>query len=118
MLGSGLILKLELKLSRQVDSCKLQTGIMAYNGPAIKGGCGTWRSPSVHLSWYFSRNLSRWQDRDGVLFANLGTSFIALRRALPTVAERRWDRGISFQVDEYLSRYTKMVNGQLRSVAV
>ena len=64
--------------------------------------------PSGNLSWYFSRNLSRWQDRYGVLFANPGISFIALRR----------DRGISFQVDEYLSRYTNLAKGQRRSVAV
>jgi len=36
-----------------------------------------------------------------VLFANPGISFIALRR----------DRGISFQVDEYLSGYTNLANG-------
>jgi len=74
---------------------------MTHNGPAIKGGCGTWRSPSVHLSRNFSRDLSRWQARYGVLFANPGISYIALRR----------DRGISFQVDEYLSGYTNLANG-------
>jgi hypothetical protein len=83
-------------------------GALAPNGPAIKGGCGTWRSPSVHLSWYFSRDLSRWQDRYGVLFANPGISFIAFRR----------DRGINYQVDEYLSRDTGLANGQRCSVAV
>jgi hypothetical protein len=68
---------------------------MNANGPAIKGGCVP-DAAIRSVSWYFSRNLSRWQDRYGVLFANPGVSFIALRR----------DRGISFQVDEYLSKYT------------
>jgi hypothetical protein len=73
-------------------------GALAPNGPEIKGGCGTWRSPSVNVSRYFSRNLSRWQDRYGVLFADPGISFIV----------KRCERGISFQMDEYLSRYSNL----------
>ena len=61
----------------------------------------------------------------GVLFANLSASvalakearhkFIALRRALPTVAERRWDRGISFK---WTSIYPGIRNWQTTSGAV
>jgi len=43
---------------------------MPPNGPAIKGGCVTWRShPGTGLGT-LAGNFSRWQDRYGVLFAN------------------------------------------------
>jgi len=39
------------------------------NGPAIKGGCVTWRSHPDTGPGTLGRKLSRWQDRYGVLFA-------------------------------------------------
>ena len=71
---------------------------MTPNGPAIKGGCVTWRSHPATYPGTLAGIKSRWQDRYGVLFANPGTSFIAFRR----------DRGITYQVDENFSRYTKL----------
>jgi hypothetical protein len=41
---------------------------MAYNGPAIKGGCVTRRKHRVE-SWYFSRETVTVQVGYGVLFA-------------------------------------------------
>ncbi len=41
---------------------------MQPNGPAIKGGCVTWRSIRA-VSWYFRQNAVPVQDRYGVLFA-------------------------------------------------
>jgi len=42
---------------------------MNANGPAIKGGCVTWRSHLATGSGTLAGKLSRWQDRYGVLFA-------------------------------------------------
>jgi len=42
---------------------------MAYKGPAIKGGCVTWRSHPATGPGTLAGKLSRWQDRYGVLFA-------------------------------------------------
>ena len=66
---------------------------MLPNGPAIKGGCVTWRSIRAG-SWYFSREIVPVQDRYGVLFAVFalrsfseggpGTNFIACRRGRGT----------------------------------
>jgi len=42
---------------------------MHYNGPAIKGGCVTWRSQPAAGPGTLAGNFSRWQDRYGVLFA-------------------------------------------------
>jgi len=42
---------------------------MTPNGPAIKGGCVTWRSHPATGPGTLARELSRWQDRYGVLFA-------------------------------------------------
>ena len=39
------------------------------NGPAIKGGCVTWRSHPAAGPGTLAGKLSRWQDRYGVLFA-------------------------------------------------
>jgi len=39
------------------------------NGPAIKGGCITWRSHTATGPGTLAGKLSRWQDRYGVLFA-------------------------------------------------
>jgi hypothetical protein len=55
------------------------------DGPAIKGGCVTWRSHRA-ASWYFSRDLSRWQDRYGVLFAVMVQ--ILLHSGAPAPCER------------------------------
>jgi hypothetical protein len=41
------------------------------NGPAIKGGCVTWRSHPATGPGTLAGKLSRWQDRYGVLFAVL-----------------------------------------------
>jgi hypothetical protein len=54
------------------------------DGPAIWGGCVTRRKHRAG-SRYFSRDLSRWQARYGVLFAVWGVCFII----------KRSDRGIS-----------------------
>ena len=50
---------------------------IAPNGPAIKGGCVTWRSNPATNPGTLAGKLSRWQDRYGVLFAYPGTKFIA-----------------------------------------
>jgi hypothetical protein len=42
---------------------------MPHNGPAIKGGCVTWRSHPATCPGALAGKLSRWQDRYGVLFA-------------------------------------------------
>jgi len=42
---------------------------MQANGPAIKGGCVTWRSHPGTGPGALADKLSRWQDRYGVLFA-------------------------------------------------
>ena len=42
---------------------------MFANGPAIKGGCVTWRSHPVTRPDALAEKLSRWRDRYGVLFA-------------------------------------------------
>ena len=55
-----------------------------------------------------SRNLSRWQDRYGVLFANPGISFIACRR----------DRGISCLGGRLFIQVYEVGKRQRRSVAV
>jgi len=39
------------------------------NGPAIRGGCVTWRSHPATGPGTLAGKLSRWQDRYGVLFA-------------------------------------------------
>jgi len=39
------------------------------DGPAIKGGCVTWRSHPATGTGALAGKLSRWQDRYGVLFA-------------------------------------------------
>jgi hypothetical protein len=70
---------------------------MHYNGPAIKGGCGTWRSHPATYPGTLAEIVSRWQDRYGVLFANPDTRFIAWRRdrGISFIGGRKW-----FQVDE------------------
>ena len=42
---------------------------MQANGPAIKGGCGTWQSHPATNPCTLAGKLSRWQARYGVLFA-------------------------------------------------
>ena len=46
----------------------IQRLLIPPNGPAIKGGCVTWRSIRAE-SWYFRQNFVPVQDRYGVLFA-------------------------------------------------
>jgi hypothetical protein len=53
------------------------TFIVRVSGPAIKGGCVTWRSHPATYPGTLAEIKSRWQDRYGVLFANPGISFIA-----------------------------------------
>ena len=48
---------------------------MATNGPAIWGGCVTWRSHPATYPGALVEKLSRWQDRYGAVFANPGTEF-------------------------------------------
>jgi len=43
--------------------------MLKHNGPAIKGGCVTWRSHPVPGPGTLADKFSRWQDRYGVLFA-------------------------------------------------
>jgi len=57
---------------------------ISYNGPAIKGGCVTWRSHPATGPGTLAGTLSRWQDRYGVLFAVrvqflLGTGVVAVQ---------------------------------------
>ena len=42
---------------------------LAANGPAIKGGCVSWRSHPATGPSTLAGKLSRWQARYGVLFA-------------------------------------------------
>jgi len=46
------------------------------NGPAIKGGCVTWRSHPATNPGTLAEKLSRWQDRYGVLFAVMVQSLL------------------------------------------
>jgi len=55
-----------------------------HNGPAIKGGCVTWRSHPAAGPGTLARKLSRWQDRYGVLFAVMVQNFIENRRGRGT----------------------------------
>jgi len=43
--------------------------VITPNGPAIWGGCVTWRSNPATGPGTLAGKLSRWQDRYGVLFA-------------------------------------------------
>ena len=45
--------------------------LLQPNGPAIKGGCVTWRSHPATGPGTLAGKLSRWQDRYGVLFATM-----------------------------------------------
>lgn len=47
--------------------------LMPANGPAIKGGCGTWRSQPATCPGSLGRELSRWQARYGACFCSQGT---------------------------------------------
>jgi hypothetical protein len=58
------ILRISLKMAVSHGA-----GAVAYNGPAIKGGCVTWRSHPATGPGTLDEKLSRWQDRYGVLFA-------------------------------------------------
>ena len=49
---------------------------MKPNGPAIKGGCVTWRSHPATNPGTLAAKLSRWQDRYGVLFAVMVQSLL------------------------------------------
>ena len=51
---------------------------LAYNGPAIKGGCVTWRSHPATNPGTLAGKLSRWQARYGVLFAVMVQSLLHL----------------------------------------
>jgi hypothetical protein len=51
---------------------------MAPNGPAIKGGCVTWRSYPATSPGTLVGKLSRWQARYGARFCSPGTNFIEL----------------------------------------
>jgi hypothetical protein len=53
--------------------------LLKHNGPAIKGGCVTWRSIRAG-SWYFRQIIVPVQARYGACFCRHGTDFIALRR--------------------------------------
>jgi len=50
--------------------------LLKHNGPAIWGGCVTWRSHPATNPGTLAGKLSRWQDRYGVLFAYPDTKFI------------------------------------------
>ena len=60
------ILELFFELSKGTVKV-VETSVKA-NGPAIKGGCVTWRSIRAG-SWYFRQKTVPVQDRYGVLFA-------------------------------------------------
>jgi hypothetical protein len=47
----------------------------------------------IKVSWYFSQKVVPVARQVWRAFCRHGTEFIALRSALPTVAERRWGRG-------------------------
>jgi hypothetical protein len=49
---------------------------MEPNGPAIKGGCVTWRSHPATYPDTLAGIESRWQDRYGVLFADPGIALL------------------------------------------
>jgi hypothetical protein len=80
---------------------------MHPNGPAIKGGCVTWRSIRA-VSWYFSRKIVPVQDRYGVLFAIR----VQIKLGAGAVAVQVW------KVAGNYSRYRKMIDGHWRSVVV
>ena len=46
------------------------------NGPAIKGGCVTWRRHPATCPGTLATFESRWQDRYGACFCHPGTSLI------------------------------------------
>jgi hypothetical protein len=52
--------------------------LVTTNGPAIKGGCVTWRSHPATSPGTLAGKLSRWQDRYGVLFAVMVQSLLPL----------------------------------------
>jgi hypothetical protein len=58
----------------KIRNCHRESNARGYeavapNGPAIKGGCVTWRSHPATDPGTLAGKLSRWQDRYGVLFA-------------------------------------------------
>ena len=68
---------------------------MSTNGTAIKGGCVTWRSHPASSPGTLAEQLSRWQDRYGVLFAVmvqilLGAGAIAVQGYYVTGYLSRW----------------------------
>jgi len=87
------------------EDCLGRTATIMPDGPAIKGGCGTWRSHPVTYPGTLAVDLSRWQARYGVLSAIPGISFIVKRRG----------RGISFK---WTSIHPGIQNWQTASCAV
>jgi hypothetical protein len=73
---------------------------MAYNGPAIWGGCVT-RHKHRAESWYFSRETVTVQGGYGTCFCSHGTNFIACWR----------DRSTSLIRAGKLSRYRILIGG-------
>jgi len=49
--------------------CLGMRSLLKHNGPAIKGGCVTWRSHPATGPGTLAGELSRWQVRYGVFFA-------------------------------------------------
>jgi hypothetical protein len=62
----------------------LDISAIAHNGPAIKGGCVTWRSHPVTGPDTLATKLSRWQDRYGTCFCRPGAIFITFWRGRGT----------------------------------
>jgi hypothetical protein len=56
---------LQVREAEYPDACRI-----IVNGPAIKVGCGTWRSHPATDPGTLAEIKSRWQDRYGGLFAD------------------------------------------------
>jgi len=57
---------------------------VTHNGPAIKGGCVTWRSNRA-VSWYFRQIIVPVQARYGACFCCHGIRFIGCRHGRGTI---------------------------------
>ena len=71
-------MKSPLWLGHCPDEFVMGAGVrwLKHNGPAIKGGCVTWRSHPATDPGTLARKLSWWQDRYGTCFCSPGTDLV------------------------------------------
>jgi hypothetical protein len=91
---------------------------LKHNGPAIKGGCGTWRSHPATYPGTLAVIYPGGKPGMARVFAVMVQILLSITSVAPCPAEAKRKRGYKFSDGRVFIRVDEVGKGQRRSVAV